>query len=61
MNGTAHAVIQFDVDSGKDISMEDTCFGYVPDDQGIYNVPSDELLNSFVIGLTLGTVICALI
>lgn len=45
---------------GKDISMENSCFGHVPNSGGFFNVPCDELPKGLAFGPTLGTV-CTLI
>lgn len=50
VNGTAHAVMQLDAESGKHISIEDVCFRYVRHGSGRYNVPDDELLNGLGLG-----------
>lgn len=56
MNGTAHAVVQLDIELGKHVSVEDACFRYVPDCSGFYNVPNNKLLNGLILGHAPGAV-----
>ena len=56
MSGTAHTVMQLDIELGEHGSVEDTCFGDVPDGTGFYNVLRDEIFNDLVHGHTQGTV-----
>ena len=51
--------MQLDIEFGEHISVKDTCFGYVPDGSGLYDVPKDELLNGLVLGHAAGTVSAA--
>lgn len=44
MNGMVHTVTQLDMELGKHISINDTCFRYIPDSGGFHSVLNDELL-----------------
>ena len=56
MDGTAHAIMQLDIELGKHVGVEDACFRYVPDSSGFYNVPNDKLLDGLILGHVPGTV-----
>lgn len=55
MNSTAHTVMQLDMTLGNTYASKDTCFGYVPDSNGLNNVLNDKFLNGLVLGHTWGT------
>ena len=48
--------MQFHIQLGKYIGIEDTRFQNVPDGRGLYYVSSDELLNCHILGHASGTV-----
>lgn len=50
MSGTAHTEMQLDIKLGEHVSVEDTCFGDVPDGTGLCNVLRDEIFNGLVHG-----------
>ena len=56
MDGTAHAIMQLDIELGKHVGVEDACFRYVPDSSGFYNVPNDKLLDGLILGHAPGAV-----
>ena len=56
VNGTTHTVMQFPIDYGKHIGVENARFGNVPDGCGLYDVPNDRLLNGLIPGHASGTV-----
>ena len=48
--------MQFHIQIGKHIGIENTRFRNVPDGCGLYDVPNDELLNGLILGHASGTV-----
>ena len=48
--------MRFHIQLGKHIGIENPRFGNVPDGCGLYDVPSDELLNGLILGHASGTV-----
>lgn len=48
--------MQFHIQLGKHIGIENTRFRNVPDGCGLYDVPNDELLNGLILGHATGTV-----
>ena len=56
MDGTAHTIMQLDIELGKHVGVEDACFRYVPDSSGFYNVPNDKLLDGLILGHAPGAV-----
>lgn len=38
MNGIAHAVLQLGREFGKYINIKNTCYGYTPDSNNLYNI-----------------------
>ena len=48
--------MQFHIQLGKHIGIENTRFGNIPDGCGLYDVPNDELLNGLILGPASGTV-----
>lgn len=56
MDGATDAVMQFDIDLGKDILLVDGLFTNISQGCCFYYISNDKLLDGFVFGHTTGTV-----